>query len=430
VALVPPAGLPDAQTVNEPHLALDPAHPNVLLAVAQTRDVVGWRSEDGGRSWSASRPLAGKSGEGYGAGDPVVALGADGSALLAAVAIDVEGRCTLINRVGAYRSADGGRSFAPLSTPSQALPLPRRFFGLPPKPTCPIPPGLTHIPLNDKPWLAIDTTSSPHRGSAYMVWTLNDQFADGRTFPALLFAASRDGGRTYRRPVVIAPRAKRPEALEQYPQVAVRPAGTVDLVWNDVRDGKTVVLHAASTDGGARFGARETVATIPSNVTPLGLTSSLAVSPTGRLAVCWAASTKPKAYVPRVACSLSSGDGKWSSPASPFANGGLQYLPAAAFQGERLWVAAYRSTAETTRVLLASSDDGVTFGPPVVLADRPYGRSVVCAPHPPDCGRRQRFVGDYIGAVAAEGRVWVDFVLPAGRATSPNRVFVATLSTG
>jgi hypothetical protein len=119
-----------------------------------------------------------------------------------------------------------------------------------------------------------------------------------------------------------------------------------------------------------------------------------------------------------------------SQPVTPFANRGWQYLPAAAFQGERLWVAGYRSTAETTRVLLARSDDGRTFRQPVVLAARRFGRGKLCAPHPPDCAPKQRFVGDYIGAVAGAGKVWIAFVLPVTGATSPNRVDVATLTTG
>jgi hypothetical protein len=57
--------------------------------------------------------------------------------------------------------------------------------------------------------------------------------------------------------------------------------------------------------------------------------------------------------------------------------------------------------------------------------------AALCGPHPPDCGPRQRFIGDYIGAVATPGKVWVDFVLPAGvNATAPSRVYVTTLSTG
>jgi hypothetical protein len=289
---------------------------------------------------------------------------------------------------------------------------------------------LTHISLNDKPWIAADATNGPHGGSAYLVWTRYGQYLDGRVFATLLFARSADGGKTYARPIVIAPRARRPEALEQYSQVAVRPDGTVDVVWNDLRNGAVVILHAASKDGGVSFDAPERVTTIPPGRTPVGLVSSLAVSQSGKLAVCWSGSIRPKRFLPRIACSLSDGGGAWSKPVAPFSNSGSQYLPAATFQGERLWVGAYQSSAKTTRVLLTRSDDGRTFAEPLLLARRGFGRARVCAPHPPDCGAHQSFVGDYIGAVAGPKDVWVDFVLPAHGATSPNRVYVAALKTG
>lgn len=214
---------------------------------------------------------------------------------------------------------------------------------------------------------------------------------------------------------MIARRALRPEALEQYSQVAVRPDGTVDVVWNDLRSDAVVILHAASKDGGARFGRPERVTTIPSESNPVGLVSSLAVSRSGTLAVCRSGSIRPKRFLPRIACSLSSGGGAWSKPTAPFSNVGSQYLPAATFQRERPWVAAYQSTARTTRVLLTRSDDGRTFAKPLVLAQRGFGRARKCAPHPPDCGAHQRFVGDYTGAVAGVRDVCVDFVLPARR---------------
>lgn len=427
VVLAPPAGLRDPGDVSEPHIALDPQNPATLVAVAQTSDVVAWRSEDGGSTWKASRPLAGKSRKsGYASGDPVIALGADGSALFAGVAIDRGAPCTLLNRVGSYRSTNGGRSFGSLAVASPTLPLPRHFFGVPPLPKCPIP-KVTHIANNDKPWIAIDT-ASPRRGTAYLAWSVNDQRLDGTEFATLLVATSRDGGKTYRRPVVVAPKARSLEGLEQYSQIAVRPDGTVDLIWNARRGVRTVILHASSTNGGASFGVPERVYTLPAKTTPLGLVTSLAVSPSGRLAVCWSGSTREKAFVPRIGCSLSTAGG-WSAAVTPFTDSRMQYLPAAAFEGERLWIASYEGSATSTRVVVASSDDGQTFGDSVVLAQRPYGRSRICAPHPPDCTPRQRFVGDYIGAVATTGTVWVDYVLPVAGATTPKRVYVATLPT-
>lgn len=414
--------------MSEPHIAVTPGRPSVLVAVAQTsRAVVAWRSSDGGRTWTVRAPLSGVRGVGgYAAGDPVIALGRHGLAAFAGVAIDRRGRCTLLNVTGSYSSVDGGRTFDRMHPPARPVPLPRHVFGVPPLPQCPIPPGLTHIVTLDKPWVAIDATRGRFRGSAYLTWSRNDQRVDGRVLTTLFLARSRDGGRTYSEPVVIAPRAQRPSEIEHYSQVAVRPDGTVDVVWNDLWHGKPAVVHAASHDGGVTFSAMRPVVVLAGR-TPLGLTSSLAVSPSGSLAACWSGSTRTRAFRPRVACSRSRDGRSWSRPVAPFGRRGDQYLPAATFQGERLWVAAYRSTRHSTHVLLAHARRG-GFARAVVLAARPYGRAALCGPHPPDCTPSQRFVGDYIGAAATRRHVWVDFVLPAGSPASDNRVYVARLT--
>jgi hypothetical protein len=428
VVALPPPALRDARLVSEPHLAVTPGRPGVLVAVAQTNSaVVAWRSTDGGRTWTVGSPLRGTRGtRGYAAGDPVIALGRGGLTAFAAVAIDRQGRCTLLNRVGSYRSLDGGRTFQGMHPPMRPASLPRHFFGVPPIPSCPIPPGLTHVVTIDKPWLAVDGTHGRFGGSAYLTWSRNDQHLDGRVFTTLFLARSRDGGATYSKPVVIAPRAQRPDEIEHYSQVAVRPGGTVDVVWNDLWRGNPAVVHAASDDGGVTFSAARPVVVLAGR-TPLGLTSSLAVSPSGSLAVCWSGSTRPSVFRPRIACSRSRDGRSWSRPVRPFGGFGDQYLPAAAFQGERLWVAGYRSGRQSTRVLLAGAR-GSGYGRPVTLATRPYGRSALCGPHPPDCSPTQRFVGDYIGAAATQSNVWVDFVLPTRGPASDNRAYVARLT--
>jgi hypothetical protein len=431
VTLTPPPGLPAPATVSEPHLAIDPSHPSVLVAAAQTTALATWRSVDGGEHWQASLPPAGKNGmPSSGGGDPVVAVGADGATLLGGVAIDPAGRCTLLDRIGAYRLPAGSAEFDPPAAVSRAVPLPRHFFGTPPVASCPIPRGLTQVTTNDKPWLTVDTTRGSRRGWVYVVWSRYDQTLTGKTWSTLYLAVSRDGGRTYGAPIVIAPRREQPGEVEHYSQVAVRPDGTLDVVWNEFRAGRTSIVHRASRDGAATFGARETITVLPRGTTPVGLVSALAVSPTGKLGLCWSQSTAPKAFVGRILCAVSAGHGAWSKSVLPFGAAGRQYLPAVTFQGARLWVAGYRSTAQTTRVLVSGSADGTTFDRPILLAKRQYGRGALCAPHPPDCGAHQRFVGDYIGAAAAPGHVWVDFVLPAAGRTSPNHVYLATIATG
>ena len=137
VALAPPTGLRQPATVSEPHIALDPKRPGVLLAVAQTIDLVAWRSTDGGATWTGGRPVAGTGRRGYAAGDPVVAVRSDGSALLAGVSFDVHGKCTFRNYVGTYRSPAGRPNFGAFAAAGLPTLLPRHFFGQPPVPKLP-----------------------------------------------------------------------------------------------------------------------------------------------------------------------------------------------------------------------------------------------------------------------------------------------------
>ncbi|HEY5988585.1 MAG TPA: hypothetical protein VIV12_19720, partial [Streptosporangiaceae bacterium] len=83
-----------------------------------------------------------------------------------------------------------------------------------------------------------------------------------------------------------------------------------------------------------------------------GIETSLAASPRGRLAVCWSQARSPDRYDPRVACKVTARRGGWGPQQEILpGNGDKQYLPAAAFQGERLWAAAYVSSATSTRLV-------------------------------------------------------------------------------
>jgi hypothetical protein len=277
----------------------------------------------------------------------------------------------------------------------------------------------------DKPWLAVDATGGAFDGAAYLAWSRLT--FDTAIRLELLASVSKDQGRSYGPPVVLDTRVQAGIGVFGHNvQVAVRPDGTVDAVWNGVRHGRPLILHAWSTNGGASFSAPETVAQLRPDASLAGVVTSLAVSPRGRLAVCWSQARSPDRNDPLVACTVRARHGGWG-PAQQILSGNRdrQYLPAAAFQGERLWAAAYVSSATSTR-LVAVRGEGNHFGQPVTVNRWPVPGGRICAPHPPDCLEGQTFIGDYIGMVAAGRRVVVTYIQPSAGPSELNRLLVSS----
>jgi hypothetical protein len=245
----------------------------------------------------------------------------------------------------------------------------------------------------------------------------------------LFIAASHDSGRTYGAPLLLhRSTAADLAGMEELAQVAVRPDGTVDAVWNAVRDGAPLILHASSTDGGASFSPPDVVAPLLPEGNRLGIVTSLAVSPAGRLAVCWSQAPSPDHYDALVRCTATDGEGAWQPSFAILAGWrGRQYLPAAAFQGERLWAAAYVSTGHETRVVSVPGEAGGA-AEAVVLNGWPVSRRRVCAPHPPDCRDDQTFIGDYIGLVATPDRVTAAYIAPSPDASQQNQVLASSFT--
>jgi hypothetical protein len=360
-----------------------------------------WHTQDGGQTWSEPQLMGFIDNTPAGAaGDPVVAAGPDGTVLFGTLAVMVEGdpatlaaaRGTITAHIGTRVSTDHGQTFTSFGTADRVVIT-----------------GSTEENI-DKEWLAIDTSDGPLRGSAYLAWVhfRPDHSTD------LLFATSRDGGTTFSTPIVLEHRAadQLAEELEEYVQIVVRPDSTVDAVWNSIRDGAPVVLHASSTDGGASFSGPVPIVRHDPGASTVGMVLSLAVSPQGRLGLCWPQSRPGPAFVPRVLCQQTDVQGRWGQ-VEPLLQGdqSRQYLPAATFQGETLWVATYVSDTATTRVVAAPySTPG--FDVPVALAEWPVPDERICAPHPPDCTEGQTFIGDYIGAVATPSQIVVSAVEP------------------
>jgi hypothetical protein len=156
-----PGSEPD--TVVEPDVAVDPAHPNVAIAAAHDsrfRDggavdiTVAWTA-DGGGTWH-HQPVAGITtalgGAFDRASDPVVAFGPDGTAYLSVLVVNLDDPCpNQASAVLVLTSSDGGRTWsAPHTVVSSAA--------------CSV--------SEDKNWLVVDTwPHSPHLGRIYQFWT-------------------------------------------------------------------------------------------------------------------------------------------------------------------------------------------------------------------------------------------------------------------
>jgi hypothetical protein len=421
--------VPAGTDPSEPHLAVDPDDPGRLYAVAQvqipgllTQELM-WRTKDGGRKWRRSPLLGGadntSSQDGFSV-DPVVAAGGNGLVLFGAFALDADvGAGKAILQIGTRVSTNRGARFSAFGTADRVtLPLCTFTTG------CPSPPDAQGL---DKPWLAIDGTHGRFRGSAYLVWV--HDYADGRH--QLRFSVSRDRGHTYSAPIVIdRSTAAGLDGLEELAQLAVRPDGTVDVVWNAVRHGRPVILHAVSTDGGASFRTRRPIAWLRRGASRSGIVTTLAVSHLGRLGVCWSQARSPNRYDPLVACKTAGHDGSWSHTRRILpTDGAREYLPAAAFRGERLWVVAYASDATSTR-LVAVAARRQAFGRAITVHRWPVPGSRVCGPRVPQCLDTATFIGDYIGLVATPRRVVIGYIAPSRNRSHQNRMVISTLRPG
>jgi BNR repeat-like domain len=156
-----PGSEPD--TVVEPDVAVDPAHPDVAIAAAHDSrfpdggavDISAARTADGGATWQhqAVAGITKARGGAYDrASDPVVAFGPDGTAYLSVLAVNLDHPCPdQASAVLVLTSSDGGRTW---SRPNVAVS----------SATCAV--------SEDKNWLVVDTwPKSPHVGRVYQFWT-------------------------------------------------------------------------------------------------------------------------------------------------------------------------------------------------------------------------------------------------------------------
>jgi hypothetical protein len=121
-------------------------------------------------------------------------------------------------------------------------------------------PVVDHIntaePLEDKPWIVVDTVNtSPHRGNVYVSWTRFDKYGsrDPEHKSRIFLSRSRDGGKTFTTPVRLSDKSG--NALDDSGTVegavpCVGPKGEVYVAWA----GPEGIVMDKSEDGGFTFG--------------------------------------------------------------------------------------------------------------------------------------------------------------------------------
>jgi hypothetical protein len=208
----------------ETTIAVDPSNPQTLLAASNTEGdrnfLAVYGSTDGGATWTTlpnpevpPAPVATCA-----AGDPVVAIDAHGRQYVGFLTITP---CDLVE--------DVEPALVVATRPDAASPWQRAVV---------VAPGAQ---FDDKPALAVDTTTGPQGGRVYVAWTRGD--GRGRH---MVVSHSDDTGTTWSRPV----RTDRQSALNSYASLAVGPAGDVYLTWNGIAN---EVRLSRSTDGGDHF---------------------------------------------------------------------------------------------------------------------------------------------------------------------------------
>lgn len=400
---------------SEPMLVENPENPLHLVGgskfftdPAHYRFTIGtYASFDGGCTWTDGGVLPGFATR-HDVSDVTFAFGPRNT-VYAAVLYIGPGKIT---GIAVSTSSDGGKTFgAPITVYENTA---GEFF-------------------SDKPWIAIDHTNGPYRGSVYVAWSYDaERLCRSACTSDLAFARSTDGGKTFSRVRLIEGQAtfcsnpgdNRPNgstkcdgALGAIP--VVEPDGTIVVAFDytDLGSGSipTRVLAVSSHDGGATWSNPALVAQVhdvpyqfsPEKYRNFGLPAMTADQQTGQLYLAW---EDQRNGDPDILLTTSRDAGKtWSAPirvnddplgGQPYR--AYQFQPQLAVAPNGVVSVSFFDTRNDPAhrfidVYLAQSlDHGATFLKNVRVTTQSWDPRVAA---PVDGGGAQ-FIGDYQGLAA------------------------------
>lgn len=425
--ILPPAAGGEAF---EPSIAINPGNPNHLLVgamygVAFARGATGiwvWQSSDGGRSWTDG-PLEPPRMPGVDvtptfAADVITAFAQDGSPLLASMANAPPLGGTFLSRF----SSD---------TPTvRSVPVYRNFVDS----------ADGYRVLHDKPWLVVDHGErSPYRGSIYLSvgavkaglgpagvnvnWTMLGS--------QQLLAFSRDGGRTFSSPTVLADSS----AFGGY--LAVGPAGSLEITYVRIknRDGAAdAVFHRRSTDGGVTFEPPVTVVAMRGD-TLLEL-PVVAARPNGDLMACWSQGVRTDERNNQVRCAVRKSGAAWTAPLgieSAIPPDVVAAWPAIVGTERGWYLMLYLVAAARTEVALFRGNALGDFSKIATLSVMDgLGADRFCVVSATACRRTRKdafALGDYVTLTATRNRLAAAYVLPRTNGSGGGAaIYVTTLA--
>ncbi len=401
---------------SEPAIAENPRNSNNLIAgskfftdPAHYQFKIGtFYTLDGGRSWHDAGLLPGFQAYVL-TSDISIAFSATGVAYACVLAYDGAARSGIF----VSRSTDGGKTWS----------APTTVFL-----------DTSGATFSDKPWIGVDRTRGPSRGTVYVAWNLDSNSTAkrhdpdaGDGAPALLHdqqvaerqpvgldvARSTDGGQMFGPPVVVSVFDNTHFALGAIPQVA--PNGVVSvafLSFVDTSSGTTAnsIDLVSSQDGGVTFAPQRTIVSsvngLPNHLREgtfrnLSLPTFVVSPRDGSMVVAWADIRNGDADI--LTSRSQSGGQTWTAPYrvnhDHFQNGKDQFQPALAVAPNGTYTCSWfdRRRDPADRLIdvdiAQSVDGGLTFGHNVRITQKSWDPAIDSPL--PEGKSDNTFIGDY-----------------------------------